>query len=489
MGVTASAISRVTGVEVSYKNFNVGAAAMLPQRLAIIGVGNTGVDYSTEKYEVEASAADVAERYGYGSPLHLAVKQLFPVSGKSATFPVTIYPVKAGNSDVAAEGSIAITGPATKAGSGTVTIGGIEADFAVTKGETAAELATALVGAINAVLDMPVTAAVDLEDTAKVVLIAKWKGANGNRILLGAEYDAEGITLTLSAMADGAGVPSVSGALALINTVWETMILNTFDYNDSGLLDEIFEFGNGRWGTLVKKPILCATGCVDDYSTRTAITDLRTTDYINFLVVSVGSKELPWVIAAKAMVNDILTTADSNPAQNYKGLLTGLKAGADSAQEDYTVRNMSVNKGSSTNIKNGSVAQLNDIITMYHPASEGKYPSKRYVVDLIKLMNVVYNVRLIMEADSVVGAPLVSDTTVTTNPSAIQPKTVKGWFANLANSLALKALISDQDFTKKNTVVEIDSENPKRLNVSFPVKLSGNVEVASVDVLFGFYLG
>jgi phage tail sheath gpL-like len=94
-----------------------------------------------------------------------------------------------------------------------------------------------------------------------------------------------------------------------------------------------------------------------------------------------------------------------------------------------------------------------------------------------------------MEADSVVGAPLVSDTTVTTNPSAIQPKTVKGWFANLANSLALKALISDQDFTKKNTVVEIDSENPKRLNVSFPVKLSGNVEVASVDVLFGFYLG
>ena len=484
MGVTASAISRVTGVEVSYKNFNVGAAAMLPQRLAIIGVGNTGVAYSTDKYEVEASAADVAERFGYGS-----CKQLFPTTGNAATFPVTIYPVAEGNNDVAATGSISITGPATKAGSGTVTIGGIEADFAVTKAETAAELAAVIAASINAAIDMPVTAAVDSEDNAKINLTAKWKGANGNRILLDAEYDAEGITLTISAMTGGAGVPSVTSALEKINTVWETMILNTFDYTNSDLLDELYEFGNARWGTLVKKPVLAATGCVDGYSTRTAITDARTTDYINFLVVSVGSKELPWVIAAKAMVNDILTTADSNPAQNYKGLLSGLKAGDDSVQEDYAVRNMSVSKGSSTNIKNGSVAQLNDIVTMYHPASEGKYPSKRYVVDLIKLMNVVYNVRLIMEADSVIGAPLVSDSTVTTNPSAIQPKTVKGWFANLANSLALKALISDQDFTKKNTVVEIDSENPKRLNVTFPVKLSGNVEVASVDVLFGFYLG
>ena len=489
MGVTASAISRVTGVEVSYKNFNTGAAAMLPQRLAIIGTGNTGVSYSTDKYEVEASAADVAERFGYGSPLHLACKQLFPTTGNAATFPVTIYPVAEGNNDVAATGSISITGPATKAGSGTVTIGGIKADFAVTKAETAAELAAAIVASINAVIDMPVTAAVDGEDDFKVNLTAKWKGANGNRILLDAEYDAEGITLTISAMAGGAGVPAVTSALEKINTVWETMILNTFDYTNSDLLDELYEFGNARWGTLVKKPVLAATGCVDGYSTRTAITDARTTDYINFLVVSVGSKELPWVIAAKAMVNDILTTADSNPAQNYKGLLSGLKAGDDSVQEDYAVRNMSVSKGSSTNIKNGSVAQLNDIVTMYHPASEGKYPSKRYVVDLIKLMNVVYNVRLIMEADSVIGAPLVSDSTVTTNSSAIQPKSVKGWFVNLANSLALKALISDQDFTKKNTVVEIDSENPKRLNVTFPVKLSGNVEVASVDVLFGFYLG
>lgn len=94
MSVPASAISRVTGVAVQYKNFNAGAANMLPQRLAVIGMGSSDVVYSESKYECEGSASEIGERYGYGSPLHLAALQLFPVSGKGASFPVTFYPLK-----------------------------------------------------------------------------------------------------------------------------------------------------------------------------------------------------------------------------------------------------------------------------------------------------------------------------------------------------------------------------------------------------------
>ena len=79
MSVSASAVSRVTGVAVEYRNFNAGKASMLPQRLAIVGVGNSGVVYGDEKYECEGSADAVGARYGYGSPLHLACRQLFPV--------------------------------------------------------------------------------------------------------------------------------------------------------------------------------------------------------------------------------------------------------------------------------------------------------------------------------------------------------------------------------------------------------------------------
>ena len=61
MSVSASAVSRVTGVAVEYRNFNAGKASMLPQRLAIIGVGNSGVVYGSEKFECEGSAEDVGE--------------------------------------------------------------------------------------------------------------------------------------------------------------------------------------------------------------------------------------------------------------------------------------------------------------------------------------------------------------------------------------------------------------------------------------------
>lgn len=487
MSVSASAISRVTGVAVQYKNFNAGKAQMLPQRLAVIGVGNHDTVYTTDKYEAEGSASEIGDRYGYGSPLHIAALQLFPVAGKGASFPVTFYPLAEGNSAVQAEGSIGLTGTAGSAGSVIVSIGGIKATAAIANGASAETILISIKDAIDSVLSMPVSCGVVSEGA--LPLTAKAAGTVGNAISINVTCDIPGLIFENTAMKNGAVDPSIEDALAKIGDVWETAILPCFDYKNTDRLDAITDWGKDRWSDLEKKPVLCFWGCNENYATRTAVTDSRKSDYINALIVSVGSPELPWSIAAKAMVNDILTTADSNPAHGYKGLLDGLAAGSDAVQENYTTRNNSVSKGSSTNIKNGSVAELNDVITMYHPDAEGKTPSRRYVVDIIKLMNVVYNVRLIMESDELKGAPLVSDDTVTTNRAAVQPKTIKTMFLNLARSLADKAIIQDVEFTKEGLKVDIDSENPKRLNVAFPVKLSGNVEVSSTDVYFGFYLG
>lgn len=497
MGVSKSAVSRVTGIEVTPKNFNTGNAAMLPQRLVIIGQGNDDVLYSLDKYECDGSAASVAERYGYGSPLHLAAKQLFPTAGAMATFPVSIIPVKKADTGFAvASGSVLVTGTAaTAAASCVLSIGGLDVSLAVAKGDTPDAVQKAIVAAVNAETDRPVTASLTEAtetDPATVKLAARWSGALGNRISLAFSGDIPGLTVALTAFADGAGVPAVDNALASVGEVWETFVLDTFDYKNadgsaSALLDVYQVWGEGRWSVLEKKGCLVAHGCTDDYATRTAVSDTRPSDRINFLIESVGSSELPFVVGARGLL-DILTTADSNPAQNYKGTLTGLKRGSDAAQESYTVRNQSVQKGASTNIPNGSVAELNDIVTFYHPAGGGKSPAWRYVVDIVKLMNIVYNLRLITESDEVKGAPLVPDEQVTSNPTALQPKTFKTWFANLAVSLGDNALISDVDFTVDNIEVTIDSENPKRINYVFPVKVSGNVEVVSGDVYFGQYV-
>lgn len=495
MGVSASAISRVTGVEVTPKNFNKGNASMLPQRLVIVGQGNDDAIYDLNKYECDGSAASVGERYGYGSPLHLAAKQLYPTAGSMATFPVTIVPVKKGDNFVAAKGSLTLAGEAASAASRiTITVGGLDILVTVAKGATLEELNNEIVRVINDEVDRCVTAVLVPgagDDPAVIELTAKWSGALGNRIGLAVDGEIPGIAIAVSVFADGAGFPAVDAALASLGEVWETFILDTFDYKDgenaSALLDVYEQWGEGAWGVLAKRGALVAHGCTDD-ATRTAISDARPTDRINFFIESVGAPELPFVVGARGLL-EILTTANKNPAQNYKGTLKGLKRGSDAAQESYVVRNQCVMKGASTSIPNGSVAELNDIVTFYHPTSAGKYPAWRYVVDAVKLMNIVFNLRLITESDEVKGAPLIPNGQVTTNPAAVQPNDFKTWFANLAVSLGEAALISDVEFTIENLEVKIDSENSKRINYVFPVKVSGNVEVISGDVYFGQYLG
>lgn len=488
MGLSNNAISRVVGVEVSYKSFAKNGAQQLPQRLAVFAQGNSDIDYPLDAFDGEGKASDLAERYGYGSPLHLAALQLYPETGTGASFPVTFFPVATPPNAVAAKGSVTITGSATKAGSGKIYIGGKLAEFAVAKGDTGAVVMKKMQEAVNSVLEMPVTAG-EIEDGA-VPFTAKWKGASGNSIKTVIKCSVPGLTFAASIFEDGALDPNqeLQAAFKKMGNVWYTCLLNTWDLDNEDILDLFFAEGSDRWSVMNKKPTYAIVGNTDNYATRTAITDKRKEDYINALAVSVGSPELPASVAARWAFY-ALSTFDNNPAQDVKSSLYGLLAGSEDEQENYTVRNNALYKGSSTNLLNGSVASMNDFITMYHPDNAGKYPSKRYVVDIVKLQNIAYNVRLVMEDDDLVGAPLVTDKTITKNPKAIQPKTIRTRFDNLADALALLALIQNPDYTKKNRTVEISSENPKRLDCTFPVQLSGNIEVSSTDVFFAFYFG
>jgi phage tail sheath gpL-like len=484
----ASAISRVTGVNVEFRDFNSGSGGYLPQRLAVFGVGNDDAVYSLDKYEALGDAESIGERFGHGSPLHLAARQLYPAGGGGANFPVTFYPLKKDSTGVKSTGTIGCTTIGQHpAGSGTVTIGGIDAEFPILENQNAAAILAAIKTAVDKKWEFPVTSGAVDPVEGELPIAAKWSGDTGNDIKIGIDADIEGVNFDITAMHGGAIDPDVAPVLPKIGGIWETFILSCFSYNKSTRLDAYQVFAQGRWAEMEKKPLLVAHGCTDDYATRTAVSDQRKLDYANFYIVSVGSPELPFVVAAKGITN-IMNVANSNPPDDNYGVLTGLKAGPDEAQELYTVRNNSVEKGSSTNIKVGSVAELNDTVTFWHPENE-LHKSRRYVVDLIKLQNIVYNVRMIMESDEMKGAPLLSDITPTTNPRAVQPKTVKTSLMNLATSLSLFALMQEPEYTKTKLVVKISSLNPKRLDVQFPCKLSGNVEVTSTDIYFGFYLG
>ena len=283
--------------------------------------------------------------------------------------------------------------------------------------------------------------------------------------------------------------PDVQDALDQIGDVWETMLVNCMDIADTTTLDLYSTFGEGRWGALVRKPLIVFSGETEPtLATAIALPDARPTDRTNVQLVAPGSDDLPFVVAARQVAR-IAVTANNNPPRDYGSLdASGLTPGTDGEQWNYLQRDTAVKAGSSTvEVKDG-VVNISDVITMYHPAGDPT-PAYRFVVDIVKLQNIIFNLDLIFATADWDGAPLLPDNQPTVNRSAKKPKMARAAAATLADNLALNAIISDPAFTKDNTLAEIDSGNPKRLNMVMPVKLSGNVNITSITLEFGFFFG
>lgn len=492
MAVDATAVARVVGIDTQFQDLRAGAVQFLPQHIAIVAQGATAsAGYATTPYRI-TSAKQAADRYGYGCPIHLAALQLFPPTGGGVgSIPVTVYPLNDDGAGVAATGSLTPSGAATVTATYRAKIAGIySAPFTLVAGDNVATICDKLVAAINAVLEMPLIAT---DGATEVTLDAKWKGTSANgmavEVLLDNGEAPADVTFALGALATGAADPDLSAALDQIGNIWVTLVVNGMGPANTTALDDLSDVGEGRWGQLVRRPFVAFTGNnTIAVGTATTGTDARPTDRVNCQVVAPGSPHLPVQIAA-AHVREIAKVANNNPPTDYGSRpLRGLLPGADGDQWDYSERDQAVKAGSSTvEIKNGLV-NISDVVTMYHPAGESP-PAYRYVVDIIKLMNVIYNLDLEFANPAWDGAPLIPDDQPTVNPNARKPSSAKAAVNRILDNLGLQAIISDPATAKKSTIASIDSQNPKRLNVQTTVQLSGNTNVLSVDLNFGFFFG
>lgn len=486
--VDLSAVARVVGIKTVYKNLKFGSVSILPQRIAVVGQGSIGATFPTDKQQV-TSATQAGNIFGHGSPVHLAVKQLLPTNGDGVgTIPVTVYPLAAGEDAKPSVGSIAITGSQLESAVYRVVANGIQSEpFVAGTGEAADDVLAKIVIAVNAVLDMPVTAK---KETNKVSLTSKWAGESANKISLQLLGPAgAGFTFAVTQPVGGLLDPDVGPAIAQFGSVWETIVINCLPVEDTAALDKFKDFGESRWGAQVRKPLTVITGTTEpDATAATAITDARKGDRINVSIPFPGSTSLPFVAAARA-VSRIAVVANENPACDYGSQpVTGIVPGEDGVQWQYTDRDFAVKRGSSTIEVRDGVINLSDVVTMYHPTGE-EIPAYRYVCDIVKLQNIIFNFDLIFATREWDGAPLIPDDQPTTNPLAKKPSMAVAAICSVVDSFGLEAIISDPAYTKRNTSAQISPHNPKRLDVVTTVKLSGNTNILSVDLNFGFYFG
>ncbi len=489
MGVSATAVARVLGVETIFQDLRGGAVLKLPQRVALIGQGASTVTYATTPLTV-TSAAEVGQTYGFGSPLHLAALQLLPVNGDGlGNIPLTIYPLQDDGSGAPSAGDITPTGTQTGTASYVVKISGISsAPFTIADGDVPADFRTAMIDAINAVLAMPMIAVAGTGDVTD--LTAKWDGTASNECAISVEGPSNGITFGLTQPVGGLVNPDVTAATALISNIWETLIVNCMEFNDTTALDAFSEFGEGRWGALVRKPCVVFTGTRATIpSVASAVTDARKTQRTNAFITAPLSVSLACQIAARGVAR-IARQANDNPPVDYapkrlEGIFPPVGA---PGQWTYPQQDEAVKAGVSTSNQVDTVYELADTVTFYRPDGE-EPPAYRYVVDIMKVMNIIFNLTVIFEAEEWNGAPLIPDDQATTNKAARKPKDAKGAVNAMIDSLALEAILSDPATAKKLTVAVIDGGNPKRLNVTLTVQVSGNSNIISVDLNFGFLFG
>lgn len=486
--VDVSAVARVVGIKTTFKDLRGGGILFLPQRVALVGQGSSASVYSNDKAR-HTSALSVAQTYGFGSPLHLAALQLMPVNGDGVgSIPVTVYPLDDDGAGVASAGDITPTVAPTEAASYIVRVNNIDSEaFVIETVDTVATTTVKMAAAINANVNMPIIA------TSTALLVdteSKWKGASANDIVIEVIGSTTvGNSFAITQHVGGLVNPDVSTALAQVGDVWETMFLNCLDIADTTTLDLYSTFGEGRWGALTRKPCIVFTGnTATTVAAAIAVPDARKTDRTNAQLVAPGSNDLPFAVAARQLAR-IVKVANDNPPHDYGSQdATGVTPGADGDQWTYVDRDTAVKAGSSTiEVKDG-VANVADTITFYHPSGD-PIPAYRFVVDIVKLQNIIFNLNLEFATTKWDGAPLIPDDQPTVNRDAKKPKTAVAAVSAILDSLGLNAFISDPETAKANTFAEIDSQNPKRLNVLTTVQLSGNSNIISVDLDFGFYFG
>lgn len=480
MGLPNSLRAAAIGIDTQYRNFNEGVVYYLQQGIAVLAQGSDSVTYSTDKFET-TDPDEVGTKLGFGSPAHLIAKELLPGAFGAR---VTFYPLPNEAGGVAAAGELTPTGTQTTAAEYVVRVGGVESNpFALLVGDTVTEFISKAITAINGVIGMPVIAT---DGTTKVDLTAKHKGTTGNDLVLEFIGLQQGVVVAVTQFTGGLVDPDIAVATAQFGNVWETIVVNQLGEEAH---DDLSTFGETRWGQLVRKPFFALYGSNEtDEQVLKAYADTRKTDRTNGVIPCPGSPTAPWVIAAAAIAQ-IAKQANENPAIEYRTeILASVVNGKDGEQWDYPTRDTAWKSGvSSTQIQDG-VIKLDNTLTFYHP--DGR-PDPEYgkVIYIVKLQNIIYNIDLIFNQPKWKKAALIPNFEVSSNPLALKPNDAVAALNVLTDNLANNALISDRAFTKTNTTAAIDQSNPNRVNTTYPVKISGNWDIHSIDLLFGFYLG
>ena len=493
-------ISRIVGYVIDKGDFST-VTPNLPQRVALLGEASTaqnsrGLDLTPTQI---TSAQQAGSLYGYGSPIHIMARILFPQSGGGiGGVPVVVYPQAQAVGATSKKITITPSGVATGNGTHTVKIGGragldgVFYDIAINTGDTTADITAKISDVVNTVLGAPVIGTYT-DYTAD--LESKWKGltADGLSVTIDVNGNNLGIAYYIASTQSGSGTPSIASALTSFGNEWYTLVINSYG-TVSSVVSALESFNGvpsttaptGRYTGIIMKPFVALTGSVADDDTT--FTDA----HLNDVTIAICPAPLSAGLAMEAAAN--VCGMEARCAQdtphldiegwNYPDMPTPTVIGS---MADYNNRDLFVKKGCSTVDLVAGQYVVQDFVTTYHPEGENP-PQFRYVRNLMLDFNVRFGYYL-LEQINVVNHTICADSDTVSVGNVIKPKTWKALLFGYADDLAKRALVVDGGFMKNSIDVRLSTSNPDRLQTNFSYKRSGVVRIASTVAKAGFNFG
>lgn len=492
-------ISRVVGYKITKGDFS-NTTSNLPQRIALLGEANTA-NQSTVVFDegIEINTPQAAGNlFGYGSPIHMAMRILKSNTSGVGGIPVIVYPQEAAAGSVANEQSITVTGTADANTTHTVVIGGreiLDGDsyaFNIEDSDTPTDVAIKIVDTVNNVLSCPFTAA---NVAGVVTLTAKWTGLTSQDLTVSISTGDEDAALTYVVAEEtvGSGTPTITDSLDNFGDEWNTIVVNTYGIV-TATLNELEAFNGkpdatlptGRYTGIVMRPFVAISGSVSDENI--SVTDARKAEVTNAIAPAPLSKGHPLEAAANMTVLFARVSQD-NPnldvaGKTYPDMPTPTNIGT---MKDYNNRDAYVKKGNSTVSLSMGMYKVEDFVTTYHPDGETP-PQFRYPRNLMIDFNIKYGYYLLQEL-YVVDHSISANDDIVTAEKVVKPKSWTAVINEYADNLALRALIADSAFMKDSIVVNISTTNPDRLETFFRYKRTGFARIASTTAEAGFNFG
>lgn len=476
-------LAAASGVFVEQEAIRGGLGGLLiPQKILLLGQYNSGKSPTDNVAQLILSPDDAASRYGLGSLLHIQAVAAFKGAGS-----VPVYAMPLGDGVGESIATIAVTASGSLAGTIALYIAGKRIPVTIAAGDDQSDIETAIVAAINADPNLPVTAVVDSDD---VLITANWVGLSGNGITIETNLRTtdelpSGVTLVIVDMSGGTSDPLTVTALAGLGDTWYTFISNP--YGADATYDELEAAGVVRDAPDIRRQFLGIGAFVGTRAAFITVLDSRNSEWTSIMPVE-GSPSLPGEIAAAA-TGEAAARAQINPGRPYRGLILVDILPGTGAKWTYAEKDVVVKAGGSTFIVTpGEQIAIDDLVTT-RTLTDLSAPTTawRFAETVANLQAKIFSIEALFNAEPFTSGVVVDDASITSQDYAIRPKTVKTYAIRLIDELWVpRALTKDRDAVVAGIVVVINSGNPNRIDVLVPDVFAAGLKIIATKLNWSF---